>query len=91
MPQTLQRQTGTGPVVIGHSRVYAHWEYHSQPSDAIRRGRQWTVRISLDEYDRLGLFPYQWVPLQLPGRPAESVFFQGGRDDPPYVLLDFDR
>jgi hypothetical protein len=92
MPQTLHRQTGTGPVGIGPSRLYALWEYRYEPADDGRhQARQWTIRLSLDEYESLGLFPYQWVRLQLPGRPAVSAFFQGGQDFPPFILLHFER
>lgn len=92
MPQTLHRSTGTGPVRIGRSQVYAMWEYHYEKTDGGRpRNRRWTVRVSLDEADRLGLFPYQWVPLQLPGRPLIQALYQGGRDKPPFMLLTFER
>jgi hypothetical protein len=92
MPQTPHRLTGTGPVLIGRSQIYANWEYCYERSDDGRpRNRRWTVRISLDEADHLGLFPYQWVPLQLPGRPLVRALYQGGRDLPPFVLLNFER
>ncbi len=92
MPQTLHRQTGTGPVGIGRSQVYALWEHTYEETDDGRPAhRRWTVRVSIDEADALGLQPYQWVPLQLPGRPATRAFYQGGRDAPPFVLLTFER
>jgi hypothetical protein len=92
MPQVLHRQTGTGPVGIGRSQVYALWEYCHDEGDAGRPcARRWTVRVSIDEAESLGLQPYQWVPLQLPGRPTTRAFFQGGRDAPPFVLLTFER
>lgn len=92
MPQTLHRSTGTGPVGIGRSQIYALWEYcFEKAADGRACNRRWTVRISLDEADRLGLFPYQWVPLQLPGRPLVRALYQGGRDTPPFMLLTFER
>jgi hypothetical protein len=92
MPQTLHRQTGTGPVGIGPSQVYALWEYTYDEDDAGRpSGRRWTVRVSIDEAETLGLQPYQWVHLQLPGRAATRAFYHGGRDAPPFVLLTFER
>jgi hypothetical protein len=92
MPQTLRRLTGTGPVGIGRSQIYALWEYHFERGDDGKpTNRRYTVRVSLDEADGLGLSPYQWVPLQLPGRPLIRALFQGGREAPPFVLLTFER
>jgi hypothetical protein len=92
MPQTLHRLTGTGPVSVGRSQVYGLWEYnYEKGEDGRPRQRRWTVRISIDEADALGLFPYQWVQLQLPGRSAVQAFYQGGRQAPPFVLLSFER
>jgi hypothetical protein len=92
MPQTLHRTTGTGPVGIGRSQVYALWEYqHEETEDGRPANRRWVVRVSLDEADNLGLCPYQWVHLQLPGRPVTRALYQGGRDVPPFVLLTFER
>ena len=54
-------------------------------------GRRWTVRVSIDEAESLGLQPYQWVHLQLPGRPATRAFFHGGCDAPPFAMLTFER
>jgi hypothetical protein len=92
MPQTLHRTTGTGPVGIGRSQVYALWEYqHEEADDGRPANRRWVVRVSLDEADHLALCPYQWVHLQLPGRPVTRALYQGGRDVPPFVLLTFER
>jgi hypothetical protein len=92
MPQTLHRRTGTGPVGIARTQVYALWEYSYEESDDGQPcNRRWTVRVSLDEAENLGLCQYQWVHLQLPGRPVIRALFQGGRDMPPFVLLTFER
>jgi hypothetical protein len=92
MPQTLRRSTGTGPVVIGRSQIYALWEYCFEESDDGRPcNRRWTVRVSIDEAESLGLFPYQWVTVQLPGRRTVRAFFQGRRETPPFAMLAFER
>ena len=92
MPQTVHRLTGTGPVCIGRSQVYALWEYCYEDGDDGRPcNRRWTVRVSLDEADNFGLYPYQWVHLQIPGRNPTRALYQGGRDTPPFVLLTFER
>jgi hypothetical protein len=92
MPQTAHRLTGTGPVGIGPTQLYASWEYcYEEADDGQKCNRKWTVRVSLDEADGLGLAPYQWVHLQLPGRRATRAFFHGGRETPPFMLLTFER
>jgi len=92
MPLTLQRQTGSGPVGIGPSQVYARWEYETEEADdGTPVHRRWTVRVSLDEFESLGLMPYQWVRVHLPGRGPVRAFFAGSRDEPPYAHLRFER
>jgi hypothetical protein len=92
MPQTIHRLTGTGPVGIGPTQLYATWEYcYEDGDDGKKTNRKWTVRVSLDEADSLGLAPYQWVHLRLPGRTATRAFYQGGRQAPPFMLLTFER
>jgi hypothetical protein len=92
MPQTLHRLTGSGPVGIGRSQLWALWEYNYEDGDDGRPcNRRWIVRVSLDEAEGLGLFPYQWVHLQLPGRRVVRALYQGGKDAPPFMLLTFER
>jgi hypothetical protein len=81
-------ETGTGPVRINGTAVYALWVSESGPEPAGRR--RWRVRMSVDEYDALGVHPYQRVRLQLPRRGEESVYFKAARAAPPWVWLEFD-
>src|SRR5581483_4553767 len=83
-------ETGTGPVRINGTAVYALWVYESVPGSAGAGGRRWRVRMSVDEYDALGVHPYQRVRLQLPRRGEESVYFKAERSAPPWVWLEFD-
>ena len=92
--QTLERQslTGIGPVRIGPSWAYAYWQYqYDEDEDGQHAGQRWTIRLSIDDFERLNLPPYQWISLQLPGREPESVFFRGNRDNPPFTVLSFER
>jgi hypothetical protein len=92
MLQQLQRVTGIGPVAIGTTSAYAYWEYLYDEDDTGRqRNRRWTVRVSLDEFDRMGLHPYQRVRIRLPNGLGAEAFFRGHRDFPPYTVLTFAR
>jgi hypothetical protein len=92
---TARSETGTGSVRINGTAVYALWVYEYVPEPAAaggpaQRGRRWRVRMSVDEYDALGVHPYQRVRLQLPRRGEESVYFKAERASPPWVWLEFD-
>jgi len=92
--QTMERQvlTGIGPVGIGEVWAYSYWQYlYDEEQDGRHAGQRWSIRVSLDDFDRLDLHPYQWVKLQLPGREPETVCFRGSRDFPPFTVLSFDR
>lgn len=92
--QTAERQslTGIGPVRIGPSWAYAYWQYmYDEEDDGQHASQRWTIRLSIDDFERLNLPPYQWIWLQLPGREPESVYFRGNRDQPPFTVLTFER
>jgi hypothetical protein len=92
--QAVERQslTGIGPVRIGPSWAYAYWQYmYDEDDDGQHASQRWTIRLSIDDFERLNLSPYQWTWLQLPGREPESVFFRGNRDNPPFTVLSFER
>ena len=92
--QTVERQnlTGIGPVRIGPSWMYAYWQYtYEEDDDGQHASQRWTIRLSIDDFGRLNLPPYQWTWLQLPGRQLESVFFRGTRETPPFTVLTFER
>ena len=73
MPQTLHRTTGTGPVAIGRSQVYALWEYQHEEAEGGRPAhRRWVVRVSLDEADNLGLCPVPVGPLAVAGPAGDA-------------------
>jgi hypothetical protein len=88
-------ETGVGRVVIGGMILYGRWEYRYDLAESegvvARRERQsWTVRVGLDEYDRLGLHPYQRVTLQVGNGDEVACYFKGQKDYPPWVVLTFD-
>ncbi len=70
-----------GPVRLGNSTIHAAWTV-----DAGREPTA-TVRLSFDEFDALGLNPYQWIAVKLPGWPPRRALFLGKRDAPPFVLV----
>ena len=87
-----QTLTGIGPVRIGDSWTYAYWQYlYDEDDGGGHSDQRWMIRVSLDEFGRLNLPPFQWVWLQLPGRHSEKAYFHESRDDPPFTVLTFDR
>jgi len=50
---------------------------YDEEDDGQHASQRWTIRLSIDDFERLNLPPYQWTWLQLPGREPESVFFRG--------------
>jgi hypothetical protein len=64
---------------------------YDEEDDGHHTGQRWTIRLSIDDFERLDLPAYQWTWLQLPGREPEAVFFRGSRDNPPFTVLTFER
>jgi hypothetical protein len=49
------------------------------------------VRLSLDDFDAIGVHEYQRVRVRLPRQPEEDVYFRGRRETPPFVWLEFGK
>src|SRR4051812_9289778 len=95
MPRVPKVETGVGRVVIAGAVLYGRWEYRYDLAQtegvAARRERQsWTVRVGLDEYERLGIHPYQRVTLQVGSGQPMTCYFKSQSDYPPWVVLTFD-
>jgi hypothetical protein len=74
--------TGVGVVFVNGSGVWALWIRESA-------GQVWRVRMSIDDFDALGVHEYQRVRLKMPGRGEEDAFLRGRRTNPPFVWLEF--
>jgi hypothetical protein len=70
---------GTGLVVVNGAAQYA---YFASFAGVVR------VRVSADEFDRLGLHEGQWVRVELPGREPASYLLVKASGVPPVVWLD---
>ena len=79
--QLAQSAGEVGVVALGGKQVYAYVERGSTAGG-------WRVRVGLDEFDGLGLHPFQWVRTRLPRRTEEALYFAGLREQPPFVWLD---
>jgi hypothetical protein len=77
-----QQEHGVGVVFINGYGVWALWV---RPPEGCR----WSVRLSLDDFDILGIHEYQRVRLKLPRQPERDVFLRGRRECPPFVWLEF--
>jgi len=73
-----------GSVAIGGRQLYAYVEPGTTTGG-------WRVRLGLDEFEGLGVHPFQWVRVRLPRRGEEAVYFAGMREQPPFVWLDLRR
>jgi hypothetical protein len=70
---------GTGLVVVNRQAIYA---YFASFAGVVR------VRVSVDEFDRLGLCEGQWVRAELPGQEPASYLLVKASRVPPIVWLD---
>lgn len=70
---------GTGPVAVNGARVYGYWT----DRDGVCR-----LRLTLDDWDRLGLHPGQRVQFGRPDQPPEEVMIAAADRNPPVVWLD---
>ena len=48
----------------------------------------WQVRMSLDEFAKVGIHEYQRVRFKLPLEDERLVYFRGRRENPPFVWLE---
>lgn len=71
--------TGTGAVSVNGIGLYGHYTEHP--------GRV-KLRLSLDDWDRLGLCEGQRVMVRLPGREAVAVLVTAASRVPPVVWLE---
>jgi hypothetical protein len=81
----VRRHTnGVGVVYVNGFGVWALWVCESECGN--RR-----VRLSIDDFEALGIHEYQRVRLKLPRQPAEDVYCRGRRENPPFVWLDLGK
>jgi hypothetical protein len=78
----LRRATnGVGVVVLNGFGIWALWVRVDAST--------WRVRMSIDEFARVGIHEYQRVRLRIPGDREMSLYLRGRRENPPFVWLDF--
>jgi hypothetical protein len=73
-------------VFVNGYGVWALWACDAGAAGAVRR-----VRMSLDDFDALGVHEYQRVRLKLPRHDEEPLYLRGRRENPPFVWLEFGR
>jgi hypothetical protein len=57
--------------------------------DTAPSGPVYRVRMSLDDFDALGIHEYRRVRLRLPGRDEAALYLRGRREHLPFVWLEF--
>ena len=77
-------RNGVGVVFVNGFGVWSLWVRDTGPAGVVYR-----VRMSLDDFDALGVHEYQRVQLRLPGRDEASLYLRGRRENPPFVWLEF--
>ena len=75
---------GVGVVFLNGYGVWCLSVCDIGPSGSVYR-----VRMSLDDFDSLGIHEYQRVQVKLPGRDEASLYLRGRRENPPFVWLEF--
>lgn len=70
---------GTGPMTVNGQVVYGYWT---------DRGGRCHLRLGLDDWDRLGLYPGQRTRVAFPDQPPLEVLIAAADRDPPVVWLD---
>lgn len=65
------------------------WPEHFGDGATAGRGARVRVRVSLDEFDRVGLHEYQRVHLKVGGQAERMVYFRQKRAAPPCCWLEF--
>ncbi len=81
---TTMTAGAVGAVSLGGRRVYAYI-VHEKMHGA---GQRWRVRVSLDDYESVGLHPFSWVRVGLHGGREAVLYFAGVDEEPPAVWLD---
>ncbi len=72
--------SGTGAVSLGGVVLYAYFA---------GQGDDMGVRVSADEWDRLGLYEGQWVRVALPGQAPQDLLLIAATRHPPLVWITF--
>ena len=65
-------RNGVGVVFVNGFGVWSLWVRDTGPSGVVYR-----VRMSLDDFDALGIHEYQRVQLRLPGRDQAAMYLCG--------------
>lgn len=91
-PLATAVERSSGPVRLNGTVLYCYFEVHSDPASARRttNGRQWLIRVSLDEFEFLGVHLYERVSIRLHLRGEAVAYLTTRRDEPPFVWLRFD-
>jgi hypothetical protein len=77
-----RQENGVGVVFVNGYGVWALWVREATD-------RLWRVRLSIDDFEALGIHEYQRVRLKLPQLAEEDVYFRGRRTNPPFVWVEF--
>jgi hypothetical protein len=91
------RKCGSGPIGLNGTVLYCYFEFRPQTTDRLdssepsRAGRQWLIRLSLDECEYLNLHSYERVRIRLPRDKEANAYLTARRDEPPFVWLHFDE
>jgi hypothetical protein len=79
-------RNGVGVVFVNGFGVWCLWVAESGAAGDVVK-----VRMSLDDFDALGVHEYQRVRLKLPRRDEASLYLRSRRENPPFVWLEFAR
>jgi hypothetical protein len=98
---TPQSENGVGVVQINGQAAWALWVYEytsersgSGPGDCRElphRDQRWRVRLSIDDFEALGIHEYERVRIKLPRHDEDEAYFKRRRTNPPFVWLELGK
>jgi hypothetical protein len=96
-----QSENGVGVVRLNGQSLWALWIYeytmeHFEfaPGDwreLPHRDQRWKVRLSIDDFESLGLHEYERVRIKLPRYDEADAYFKRRRTNPPFIWLEFGK
>jgi hypothetical protein len=101
LKETQQSENGVGVVWLNDRSFWALWVYEYTlerfevaPGDwreRPHRDQRWKIRLSIDDFENLGVHEYERVRVKLARHDETSAYFQRRRTNPPFIWLELGK